>query len=280
MGSVIYAGDKALDLSVAQVMGILNVTPDSFSDGGLFRERNKAIEQACRMEEAGAAIIDVGGESTRPGAEKVSVQQELDRVIPIVEELTARLDCWISVDTSTPEVISAAAQAGASMINDVRALRREGALEAAVRAGLPVALMHMQGEPDTMQSSPYYQNVVIEVLSFLQHRIEACIAAGLAADQLLVDPGFGFGKTLEHNLALLANLESFKVLKRPILVGISRKSMLGAITGKSVSERLSASLAAALLAIERGASLVRVHDVEETVDAVKMINAIRSAVVK
>lgn len=268
--------ERQLDLSVPQVMGVLNVTPDSFSDGGLFIGREKALDHARYMADAGAAIIDVGGESARPGALPVSVQEELDRVLPIVEALSRETPCLISVDTSTPEVMLASAKAGAHLINDVRALSREGAMAGAVAAGLPVCLMHMQGQPATMQQAPVYHDVVSEVYGYLEERITLCLQAGIAKDQLLVDPGFGFGKTLEHNLQLLKYLSAFGDLGCPVLVGLSRKSMLGTLLNKPVQGRLAGSLALALLAIERGANIVRVHDVEETVDAVKVIQSLRA----
>lgn len=269
-------GKRQLDLSVPQVMGVLNVTPDSFSDGGLFIGREKALDHARYMADAGATLIDVGGESTRPGALPVTVQEELDRVLPVIEALSQETECLISVDTSTPEVMLAAAKAGAHLINDVRALSRPGALNAAAVAGLPVCLMHIQGEPSTMQRAPEYCDVVSEVYEYLEGRIELCLQAGIAKSQLLVDPGFGFGKTLEHNLLLLKYLSVFADLGCPVLVGLSRKSILGAILDKPVQERLAGSLALAMLALERGANIVRVHDVAETMDVVKVIQSLRA----
>ncbi len=274
--SILNCGGRPLDLSSPRVMGILNVTPDSFSDGGVFFARDAAMRQAEAMWRAGAAIIDVGGESTRPGAEPVTVQEELDRVIPIVEALHAELPVVLSVDTSKPEVMREAVAAGAGLINDVYALRREGALEAARECGVPVCLMHTQGEPRTMQREPRYDDVVDEVVGFLGQRISACLEAGIARDRLLVDPGFGFGKELPHNLQLLKNLPQLKKLDCPILVGISRKSMVGALLDRRpVDGRLHGSVAAATLAVWQGAAIVRAHDVGPTVDAVRIAAAVR-----
>ncbi len=269
-------GGKLLDLSSPQVMGILNITPDSFSDGGVFFAREAALRQARQMYEAGAAIIDVGGESTRPGARPVSVQEELDRVIPIIETLHAELPVILSVDTSKAEVMREAVQAGAGMINDVYALRREGALDAARECDVPVCLMHMQGEPRTMQQEPRYGDVVQEVLQFLRQRIDTCRQAGIAREKLLIDPGFGFGKRLQHNLQLMKQLPELAALGCPVLVGVSRKSMLGSLLGgRPVEGRLHASVAAATLAVWLGAAIVRVHDVGATVDAVKVAAAVK-----
>ncbi|MBK1703503.1 dihydropteroate synthase [Halochromatium glycolicum] len=257
-------------------MGILNITPDSFSDGGDFLGLDAALEQAERMVAAGASIIDVGGESTRPGAAPVAEAVEIDRVVPVIEALAAGIDAAISVDTSKAGVMQAAAAAGAGMINDVFALQAPQALEAARQTGLPVCLMHMQGQPRTMQQAPRYADVLTEVEAFLRGRLEACEQAGLPEERLLIDPGFGFGKTLEHNLQLLARLDAFSVLKRPLLVGLSRKSMLGALTGRAVRERVTAGVAAAVLAIERGAAIIRTHDVAETRDAIRVMTALRA----
>ncbi|WP_456408369.1 dihydropteroate synthase [Thiolapillus sp.] len=265
---------KSLDLGKPCVMGILNVTPDSFSDGGRFLHADTAIAQAMQMAEDGAAIIDVGGESTRPGASPVSVQEELDRVIPVIQALRANLPIPVSIDTSKPEVMAAAVQAGAGLINDVNALRSNGALEQAAKLDVPVCLMHMQGQPDTMQHAPRYDNVLGEVSAFLSERLDACIEQGIACEHILIDPGFGFGKTLEHNLELLRRLRELEKLGCPLLVGLSRKSMLGTLTGREPEQRVAASVAAALLAVERGASIVRVHDVAETVDALKVLEAV------
>jgi len=272
-----FAG-RILDMSRCHVMGILNVTPDSFSDGGRFNRLDAALLRARQMVVDGAAFIDVGGESTRPGAAKVSIQEELDRVCPVVEALVRDLDVIVSVDTSTPEVMSQSAELGAGLINDVRALQREGALDAAARAGVPVCIMHIQGEPETMQDHPEYRNVLRDVSEFLTGRIRVAEKAGIEAHNIILDPGFGFGKNLEHNLRLLASLEQLQVLGHPLLVGMSRKSMLGHITGREVDERLPASLAAATISAMKGASIIRVHDVRETVDAVKIATAVKEAV--
>ena len=255
-------------------MGILNVTPDSFSDGGRFDNPHIALRQAAMMAEAGAAIIDIGGESTRPGAKNVSKQEELDRVVPIIESIRAVTDVPISVDTSKPEVMRAAVAAGASMINDVYALRAAGAMAAAVELKVPVCLMHMRGEPRTMQDNPQFDDVVAEVASFLESRIEACVAAGLSEDLIIVDPGFGFGKTHDHNIELLANLRQLRVRDRPMLVGVSRKSTLGELTERTITERMPASIAAAVVAVIQGADMIRAHDVQETVDALKVVQAV------
>jgi dihydropteroate synthase len=256
-------------------MGILNVTPDSFSDGGDFTTCETALQHARRMVAEGADLIDVGGESTRPGARPVSVEDELDRVVPVIEALAAELAVPVSVDTSKPEVMRAAVAAGAGLINDVAALRRPGALAAASALGVPVCLMHMQGEPGTMQQDPTYGDVVAEVATFLAERIAACGAAGIPRERLLVDPGFGFGKTLGHNLALLRGLPRLAALGVPVLAGLSRKSMIGALLGGvPVGERLHGSVAAAVLAVERGAAIVRVHDVGPTVQALRVLAAL------
>lgn len=264
------------DLSFATpaVMGVLNVTPDSFSDGGRFVNRDAAVRHAEAMANAGAALVDIGGESTRPGADAVSEQQELDRVIPVVEAIRSRIDLPISVDTSKPGVMRAAAAEGVALINDIRALREPGALDAAAASGVPVCLMHMQGQPRTMQASPHYEDVTAEVERFLQERLAACAGAGIGRERLLIDPGFGFGKTVLHNVELLANLRQLADIGPPLLVGLSRKSSLGVLTGREVDERLPASLAAAVVAVMRGASIVRVHDVAETVDAIKIVAAV------
>lgn len=266
---------RSLDLTRPRVMGILNITPDSFSDGGNFFCLDTALSQARKMVDEGADIIDVGGESTRPGAEPVSAQQEMDRVIPVIQALTSELPVIVSIDTSKAVVIREAVAAGAGLVNDVMALREAGALEAARDTGVPVCLMHMQGEPRTMQRQPVYRDVVREVRAFLAARVAACEAAGITGDRLLLDPGFGFGKTTEHNLCLLKNLGSLTDRGLPLLIGISRKSMIGTILGGvSVQRRLYGSLAAAVMAVERGASIVRVHDVKPTVDALKVAAAV------
>jgi dihydropteroate synthase len=268
-------GDRTLDLDRPRLMGILNVTPDSFSDGGDFFSPDRALAQAVRMAGDGAAIIDVGGESTRPGAEAVSAEAELARVIPVIEALHDRLpEVVISIDTSKPEVMRAAVAAGASMINDVRALRADGALAAARELDAAVCLMHMQGEPRTMQQRPHYDDVVDEVRAFLAQRVAACLEAGIARDRLLIDPGFGFGKTVEHNLALLRRLGELRDTGLPLVAGLSRKSMIGVLTGRAVGERLYGSIALATLAAWQGASILRVHDVAETADALKVCGAV------
>jgi dihydropteroate synthase len=271
---ILDAGGKTLDLTRPQVMGILNVTPDSFSDGGRYLDPEAAVAQGLRLRAEGAAILDIGGESTRPGAEPVSVQQELDRVLPVIEALAPELDIPISIDTSKPEVMQAAVGAGAGMINDVNALRAAGALEAAAAAAVPVCLMHMQGEPRGMQQAPQYGDVLAEIKAYLAVRLAACMQGGIPRSRLLVDPGFGFGKTLQHNLALLAGLAAFAELGVPLLVGVSRKSMIGALTGRDPGQRLAGSLAAAVLAAERGARIIRVHDVAATVDALAVTQAV------
>jgi dihydropteroate synthase len=272
-----FAG-RTLDMTQCHVMGVLNVTPDSFSDGGRFDRPQQALAHARQMVEDGASFIDVGGESTRPGAKPVSLQQELDRVCPVVEAIVGELDVVISIDTSSPQVMTQAAALGAGLINDVRALTRDGALQAAADTGLPVCLMHSQGEPDTMQNNPQYQDVRAQVSLFLAQRILAAQSAGIDSARIMLDLGFGFGKSLEHNLQLLARAEQFTVLGYPLLLGLSRKSMLGVITGRNVEERLPASLAAATICAMKGASVVRVHDVRETVDVVRMAAAIKGAV--
>ncbi|MDO4709160.1 MAG: dihydropteroate synthase [Pseudomonadota bacterium] len=266
---------KILRLERPQVMGIVNVTPDSFSDGGQHDSVQAAIAHGLRLVAEGADILDIGGESTRPGAGEVPLQEELQRVIPVIEGLAAQVDVPISIDTSKPEVMQAAVAAGAGIINDVYALRREGALQMAARLGVPVILMHMQGEPRSMQQAPQYDDVVSEVHRFLAERMFACEMAGIDRKQIVVDPGFGFGKTLEHNLQLLAQLPRFAELGVPVVAGLSRKRSIGEITGRqNPQERLYGSLAAHLLAAERGAAIVRVHDVAATVDALKVWQAL------
>ncbi len=259
------------------VMGILNVTPDSFSDGGRFDKRDAALRQAAAMAEEGAAIIDIGGESTRPGSGAVGAQEELDRVIPVIEAVRAVSDVPVSIDTSKALVMREAIAAGAAMINDVFALQGDGALEAAAELQVPVCLMHMQGEPRTMQANPAYGDVVADVAAFLEARVADCVAAGLGEELLVVDPGFGFGKTPRHNVELLANLRQLRVRGRPILFGASRKSTLGELTGRDVDDRLSASVAAAVIAVMNGADIVRVHDVGATVDALRVAEAVIEA---
>jgi dihydropteroate synthase len=267
-------GNRTLDLTTPKVMGVLNVTPDSFSDGGRFTDLDAALTQAERMVMAGASIIDVGGESTRPGAEPVPVQVELDRVLPVIEAIAENLDVAVSIDTSKPEVMREAVAAGASMINDVYALRREGALEEAASLEVGVCLMHMQGEPRTMQEAPEYRDVTGEVLAFLEERVAACTQGGIARDRITIDPGFGFGKNAEHNVELLAGLRRLLALELPLTVGLSRKSTLGKLTGRPVDERMPAGVAAAVLAVERGARIVRTHDVAPTVDAIRVAGAV------
>lgn len=270
-------GNRVLDLAHPQVMGILNVTPDSFSDGGRFRQRDAALRHAAAMVAAGASLIDVGGESTRPGALQVSSDEELQRVAPVVEAIAAELDVIISVDTSCPQVMRESARLGAGLINDVRSLRREGALQAAAQSGLPVCLMHMQGEPETMQKNPHYDDLLAEVQAFFAERMAACAAAGIAAERIILDPGFGFAKNLQHNLSLFKHLQVLHGFARPLLVGVSRKSMIGQALGREVDQRLAGGLALAALALAKGARILRVHDVAETVDVVRMLAAVEAA---
>ncbi|MFL6654566.1 MAG: dihydropteroate synthase [Sulfurifustis sp.] len=265
---------RALDLSRTVVMGILNVTPDSFSDGGVFSAPDAALARARAMVEEGAEVIDVGGESTRPGASPVSVEEETRRVVPVVAACARELAIPLSIDTSKPEVMRAAVAAGAGLINDVRALRLPGALEAAAELNVPVCLMHMRGEPTDMQIDPRYGDVVAEVRDYLSQRIDAAVGAGIARERLIVDPGFGFGKTVEHNLQLLRRLDALRPLGRPILVGLSRKSIIQKVSGQSVDRRLHASVALALIAVAKGARLVRVHDVAATAQAIRMYEAV------
>ncbi|NUT88477.1 dihydropteroate synthase [Pseudomonas corrugata] len=270
-------GNRVLDLARVHVMGILNVTPDSFSDGGRFGQLDAALRHAESMVAAGATLIDVGGESTRPGARAVSPVEELERVAPVVERIHRELDVIISVDTSTPAVMRETARLGAGLINDVRSLQRDGALDAAAATGLPVCLMHMLGEPGTMQNDPHYGDVTREVGEFLVERMNQCALAGIPAERLVLDPGFGFAKTLEHNLSLFKHMEALHALGRPLLVGVSRKSMIGNALGRPVGERLYGGLALAALAMTKGARILRVHDVTETMDVVRMIAAVDSA---
>lgn len=267
------ARGSELDLSFPHIMGILNMTPDSFSDGGRHKTLIDAITHANEMVIAGATIFDIGGESTRPGADEVSVEEELARVIPVVEALSQRFEVWISVDTSKPEVIRAAAAAGAHLINDIRSLNEPGAREAAADVDLPVCLMHMQGEPKSMQHSPSYQQIITEVDSFLATEIERCMAAGIRRENILLDPGFGFGKNLQHNYELLANLSHFHHFDLPLLVGMSRKSMIGQLLNVGPTQRLSGSLACAVIAAMQGAQIIRVHDVKESVEAIRVVEA-------
>ncbi|MEM8817036.1 MAG: dihydropteroate synthase [Pseudomonadota bacterium] len=270
-GQIVQLG--ALRFERPVIMGILNVTPDSFSDGGRFEHVETALAEAGRMLEAGAAIIDIGGESTRPGAAAVGTEAEINRVVPVIDALRRKTDSVISIDTSKAEVMRAAVAAGADMINDVRALREPGALEAAAALEVPVCLMHMQGQPRSMQENPVYENIVADVLRFLEERVQRCVQAGIDRQRLAIDPGFGFGKTVTHNIALLANLRELRALGRPLLAGLSRKSTLGALTGRPVDQRMPASIAAALLAYVNGADILRVHDVGETRDALRIATA-------
>ena len=269
----LLCGAFKLDLSRPKVMGIVNVTPDSFSDGGRYVSFSNAIDHARQLIEDGADMLDIGGESTRPGAAEVGEQEELDRVLPVIEGLRG-IAVPISIDTWKPAVMRAAITAGATMVNDVNALQADGAIRAVAASNAAVCLMHKQGTPQSMQQRPSYDDVVLEVADFMRQRIAVVAAAGIGRDRIVIDPGFGFGKTLAHNLALLRELESFTRLGLPVLAGLSRKSMLGAITGREVGERLAASMAAAMLAVQRGAAIVRVHDVRETVDALKILNAV------
>lgn len=253
-------------------MGILNATPDSFSDGGQYQSLDKALKQAELMLAQGADLIDIGGESTRPNAKPVGLQEEIDRVMPILERLKAEFDVFISVDTSTPELMELAANAGANMLNDVRALSRANALEAAAKTGLPICLMHMQGEPQTMQNKPQYQNIMDEIFGFFDKKIEQCLAAGINKAKLLIDPGFGFGKSFEHNFQLLNRLEQFSRFDVPMLVGMSRKSMIGNALNAPIEERIIGSVVAALIAAQKGAKIIRVHDVKATKQALDILS--------
>ena len=270
-------GDRVLDLSRTHVMGILNTTPDSFSDGGRFQRLDDALRHVERMLSEGATLIDVGGESTRPGAQPVSTAEEVDRVVPVVEAIKSRFDTIVSVDTSTPQVIAGSAAAGAGLINDVRALQRPGALQAAAATTLPVCLMHMQGDPQSMQQAPRYASIIDEVSDFLAERVAACEQAGIDRGRLILDPGFGFGKTLEHNLQLFARMNELRPRGLPLLVGVSRKSMIGQLLDRQVDERLAGGLALATLAVTLGARIIRVHDVAASVDAVRMAEAVLAA---
>jgi len=268
-------GDRILTFAQSRVMGILNVTPDSFSDGGRFLSADAALQQAARMSEQGADIIDVGGESTQPGAEELPVQQELDRILPVIQSITARLDVAVSVDTSKPEVMRAAVAAGAVLINDVFALQREGAMQAAAGLDAAICLMHMQRSPAAMQDRPAYEELPREIIDFLDERVRACSDAGIDDDRLIVDPGFGFGKNDQHNMKILANLGEFGALRLPLLVGLSRKRTLGKLTGKEADQLVAAGVAAAVIAVSNGANIVRTHDVGPTVDALSVFDAVR-----
>ncbi|WP_099607650.1 dihydropteroate synthase [Vibrio coralliilyticus] len=273
---IITANNKSLDLSTPQVMGILNVTPDSFSDGGKYNSLENAMIQAEKMINAGVSIIDIGGESTRPGAPDVALEEELSRVIPVIKAIRERFDVWISIDTSKAEVMRQAIEAGADIINDVRALQEQGALEVAAESGLPVCIMHMQGQPRTMQANPHYDDLLKEVGEFLQERVQACEAKGMKKSQLILDPGFGFGKTLEHNYHMLAHLEQFHQFGLPLLAGMSRKSMLFKLLDKAPAECVAASVSCATIAAMKGAQIIRVHDFEQTLDAVKIVSMVQS----
>ena len=275
--SLMTFGDKSLDLSLPHVMGILNVTPDSFSDGGAFNQLDNALQQAEKMIFDGASIIDVGGESTRPGAANVSVAEELDRVIPVIEAIKQRFDVVVSVDTSAAEVIVEAAAAGVGLINDVRALTSEGALPAAQKTALPVCLMHMQGSPVTMQNHPVYDSVLDEVLFFLRQRVSDCVAAGMDKASVILDPGIGFGKTLEHNLSLIKHLNLIEAEGFPVLIGASRKTMVGDVLGVAVGDRLYGTLGTHAAAFLNGATFFRAHDVKPHVDMLTMMYRIGRA---
>ncbi|MEZ9598315.1 dihydropteroate synthase [Vibrio sp. 10N.286.46.A8] len=273
---ILKAHNKTLVLDRPHVMGILNVTPDSFSDGGKFNSLDNALLQAERMIQAGVSIIDIGGESTRPGAPEVSLKEELARVIPAIKAIRAKFDVWISIDTSKAEVMRQAVEAGADLINDVRALQEPGALEVAAEANVPICLMHMKGQPRTMQSNPSYEDVLTDVEDFLQERVEACEAVGISKEQLILDPGFGFGKTIAHNYHLLAHLEKFHTLGLPVLAGMSRKSMIFKLLDKVPADCMVASVTCATIAAMKGAQIIRVHDVEDTLEAMKIIEVMNN----
>ena len=268
---IIKANNKSLDLSRPHVMAILNVTPDSFSDGGKFNSLDLALAQAEKMIAAGVSIIDIGGESTRPGAPDVELEEELQRVIPIIKAIRKKYDVWIPVDTSKAEVMRKAYEAGADLINDVRALQEPGALEVAAQANLPICLMHMKGQPRTMQANPQYDDLMEDVSEFLKERIAACEAVGIDKSQLILDPGFGFGKTIEHNYHMLAHLDKFHEFGLPILAGMSRKSMIFKLLDKTAAECTNASVVCATIAAMKGAQIIRVHDFEETIEAMKVV---------
>lgn len=274
---ILTSKEFVLDLSSPKVMGILNVTPDSFSDGGKFNHLDTALNHAESMLNTGASVLDIGGESTRPGAADVSLDEELSRVIPAIEAIRERFDCWISIDTSKAAVMTAAVNAGANLINDVRALQETGALKAAAKADVPVCIMHMQGQPRSMQVDPTYDDIFEDIHGFFDERIAACTAMGIAKEKLILDPGFGFGKTLTHNYQLLAKLESFHRHGLPILAGMSRKSMIFKLLDKSPADVLGGSLACATIAASKGAQLIRVHDVKETADVVRVVSMMQEA---
>ncbi|WP_114785013.1 dihydropteroate synthase [Vibrio tetraodonis] len=273
---IIKSNNKFLDLSTSHVMGILNVTPDSFSDGGKYNSLELAVQQAKKMVEAGVSIIDIGGESTRPGAPDVELEEELARVIPVIKAIRSQSDVWISIDTSKAEVMRQAVQAGADMINDVRALQEPGALDVAAKSGVAICLMHMQGQPRTMQTNPQYHNLFQDITKFLQQRVQVCQEMGIDSNQLVLDPGFGFGKTLEHNYHILAHLENLHQLGFPILAGMSRKSMLFKPLDKSPVECVAASISCATIAAMKGAQIIRVHDFEQTLDAMKIVEMVKA----
>ena len=273
---ILKANNKTLVLDRPHVMGILNVTPDSFSDGGEFSSLDNALLQAERMIQAGVSIIDIGGESTRPGAPEVTLEEELSRVIPAIKAIRAKSDVWISIDTSKAEVMRQAVEVGADLINDVRALQEPGALEAAANADVPVCLMHMKGQPRTMQANPSYDDVLTDVEGFLKERVEACETVGISKEQLILDPGFGFGKTIEHNYHLLAQLDKFHKLGLPILAGMSRKSMIFKLLDKAPADCMVASVTCATIAAMKGAQIIRVHDVEDTLEAMKIIEVMNN----
>ncbi|MDX1914337.1 MAG: dihydropteroate synthase [Methylophilus sp.] len=273
---IVHCGNFNLDLNIPRVMGIVNVTPDSFSDGGKYTQTAQAVAHGLKLVEEGADILDIGGESTRPNATPVSSQEELDRILPVIEALVSQINIPISIDTYKPAVMQAAIDAGASIVNDVRALQEVGAIETLAKSSAGVCLMHMQGTPQTMQINPEYQDVVAEVKAFLMQRVSACEQFGIAPNRIILDPGFGFGKTRAHNITLIQQLASFQDLGLPLLVGLSRKSVLGQVTGHDVDARLYASVAAAVIAVMRGARIVRVHDVRATVEALKVVMAIES----
>ncbi|PSV24927.1 dihydropteroate synthase [Photobacterium kishitanii] len=271
---MLISKSKTLDLTTPQVMGIVNITPDSFSDGGKYNQLESALRHVESMIAAGTAIIDIGGESTRPGAADVNLEMELARVIPVIEAIRQRFDCWISIDTSKAQVMTEAVNAGADLINDVRALQEAGALEAAAKANVPICLMHMQGQPRTMQSDPNYVDLITDVNQFLHERIQACEQYGITRQQLVLDPGFGFGKTMAHNYQLLAQFEQFHQFGLPLLAGMSRKSMISQLLNIPPSDCLAGSLACATIAAMKGAQIIRVHDAKETIDVVKICNMV------
>lgn len=273
MSTINLPNGKVLDLSQTHIMGILNLTPDSFSDGGSYQQIDSAVISALAMLENGATIIDIGGESTRPGAPDVALEEELARVIPVIEAIRKKSDCLISIDTSKAEVMRQAVNAGADIINDVRALQEPNALATTAELGVPVCLMHMQGQPRTMQSNPHYDDVINDIKQFFVKRIAACETAGISRDKIILDPGFGFGKTLAHNYHILKYIDEFKIMGCEVLAGLSRKSMIGNLLGRDVDQRLAGSVAGALIAAQKGAKIIRVHDVTETADALNVWRA-------